>query len=93
MPELTVIIPFLNEGIEVERTIKEIKRTAGEAVSIVLVNDASDDDFDYESLVNKYNTVYILHSQRQGSGPAKQAGINACQTPYFLVIDAHMRVL
>ncbi len=91
MNELTVVIPFLNEGQEVETTIQEIKRTAGDAVDIILVNDASDDGFDYDAIAAKYHTEYIKHTQRQGSGPAKQAGINACRTPYFLVIDGHMR--
>ncbi len=91
MNELTVVIPFLNEGNEVEITIREIKRTAGDAVDIVLVNDASDDGFDYKSVAERYGTLYVEHSDRLGSGPAKQAGINACQTPYFLVIDGHMR--
>lgn len=89
--QLTVIIPFLNEGIEVKRTIQEIKRTARDEVDVILVNDASDDGYDYESLVRQYKTDYIIHRTRKGSGPAKQAGINACKTPYFLVIDGHMR--
>ncbi len=92
VPELTVIIPFLNEGEEVETTIREIKRTAAEAVDIILVNDASNDGFDYDSICERYSRVrYIKHKTRRGSGPAKQAGIDACKTPYFLVIDGHMR--
>lgn len=50
MKKLSVIIPFLNEGAEIEQTIIEIKRTAGESVDIVLVNDASTDGYDYVSI-------------------------------------------
>lgn len=88
---LSVIIPFLNEGEEVENTIKEIKKTAGDNVDIILVNDASNDNYNYNIIAKKYNTIYIEHKSRLGSGMAKQDGINACKTPFFLVIDAHMR--
>lgn len=91
MNRLSVVIPFLNEGEEVENTIKSILCTADCPVDIVMVNDASDDSFDYKRIADKYSATYIRHAKRLGSGPAKQSGINACRTPYFLVIDAHMR--
>ena len=39
--ELTVLIPFLNEGEEVITTVKEVRRTAGYNVNIIVVNDHS----------------------------------------------------
>jgi glycosyltransferase involved in cell wall biosynthesis len=48
MNQLTVIIPFLNEGREVGNTLQSIRETAGEQVDVLLVNDASYDDFDYD---------------------------------------------
>jgi hypothetical protein len=50
MNELSVIIAFRNENIEVERTILEIKHTAGNSVDIILVNDASEDNYNYASI-------------------------------------------
>lgn len=91
MRNLSVIIPFYNENIEVENTLKSIQDTADEPLDIVLVNDGSDDSYDYKKIADMYSAIYIVHHRRLGSGPAKQAGIDACQTPYFLVIDAHMR--
>ncbi len=91
MNKLSVIIPFYNENIEVESTLKSIQNTADEPVDIVMVNDGSDDVCDYEKIAYRYSAIYIEHAQRLGSGIAKQIGIDACQTPYFLVIDAHMR--
>lgn len=91
-PQLSVVIAFFNERDEVETTVREIKRTAGDAVNIVLVNDGSNDGTDYGDISRRYSQVtYIENAQRTGSGPAKQTGIDACKTPYFLLIDGHMR--
>ena len=91
MKKLSVIIPFLNEGAEIEQTIIEIKRTAGESVDIVLVNDASTDGYDYVSIAKKYNVNYYQNRTRQGSAATRDIGIFHCKTPFFLTIDGHMR--
>lgn len=89
--ELTVCIAFLNEGIEVRNTIKSIKATAGEEVDIILVNDASDDGYDYESDIEDYNVCYIKNEARIGAAASKEKAVMLSQTPYFLLLDAHMR--
>ena len=45
--EMTVIIPFLNEGIEVGETIKSIKSHTTIPFDIILINDASTDGYNY----------------------------------------------
>ena len=51
MRNLTVIIPFLNEGAEICETVKSIRETARDNVDILLINDASStDSFDYEEI-------------------------------------------
>lgn len=90
--KLTVVIPVLNEGEELATTLNEVRRTAGENVEIIVVDDASYDGLDYKSIAQKYATNYIHHNERKGSGPSKQDGIDHCQTPFFIVIDAHMRL-
>lgn len=50
MRNLTVIIPFLNEGAEICETVKSIRETARDNVDILLINDASTDSFDYEEI-------------------------------------------
>ena len=47
--KLSICISFLNEGVEVGNTVRSIRATAGNCVDIVIVNDASDDGYDYES--------------------------------------------
>jgi glycosyltransferase involved in cell wall biosynthesis len=54
MNKLTAIIPFLNEGIEIEQTLASIRETAGDEVDIIVINDNSHDDTDYETVAGKY---------------------------------------
>jgi glycosyltransferase involved in cell wall biosynthesis len=88
---LTVIIPFLNERHEVENTVKSIKDYSTDEVEIILINDASDDNFDYKAVAEKYNTVYIENTERLGVAASRDLGVEHSQAPYFLLLDAHMR--
>ncbi|MDR3340889.1 MAG: glycosyltransferase, partial [Candidatus Symbiothrix sp.] len=45
--KLTIIIPFLNEQYEVENTLQSIREHSSDTITIILINDASDDGFDY----------------------------------------------
>lgn len=92
MNELTVIIVFLNEGIEVERTVKTVRQTAGDAVDLMLINDASTDGYDYESVARQYNAVYYVNQEKQGPARSRDIGISMIETPYFLLLDGHMRL-
>ena len=91
MNKLTAIIPFLNEGIEVENTISSIKHTAKGNVDILLINDNSSDDFDYEYIAKKYNAKYIKNEERKGVAQSRNIGVSQITTPYFILLDAHMR--
>lgn len=89
--KLTIIIPFLNERYEVENTLESIMSHSNDDVDIILINDASDDGFDYKSIAEKYNVVYIQNEERLGVAASRDFGVELCQTPYFLFLDAHMR--
>lgn len=89
--KLTVIIPFLNEKYEVENTIKSIIANSENNVHIILINDSSDDSFDYEFLEEKYALTYIFNKERLGVAASRDLGIEICTTPYFLLLDSHMR--
>ncbi|QIK61404.1 glycosyltransferase [Dysgonomonas sp. HDW5A] len=88
---LTIIIPFLNEGIEVHNTVKSIRETANTDLPIILINDASNDNYDYKSIAKEFNTQYISHAVRKGVAASRDEGINLSETEYFLLLDAHMR--
>jgi len=88
---LTAIITFLNEGIEVENTLKSIRSTAGNSVDILTINDCSTDGFDYEAAASKYNARYHKNEERLGIAASRDLGISMIKTPYFLLLDGHMR--
>ena len=91
--ELTVVIPFLNEREEVVETVRSIRETVGSRVEIIVVNDCSDKDFDYVTGLSPYNVTYVRNSFRIGAAASKHKGILLSRTPYFLLLDAHMRCL
>lgn len=91
MNTLTVIIPFLNEGIEIERTLKSIRSTSGKEVKILLIDDASTDKIDYKSLAKRFHAEYFKNKKRLGVAASRDMAVKLCQTEYFLIIDGHMR--
>ncbi|GHT01563.1 hypothetical protein AGMMS49525_02640 [Bacteroidia bacterium] len=88
--ELTCIIPFCNEGDEIERTVASIRKTTT-SVSILLINDASTDGFDYRSVAEKYGCRYHQNDENAGVAMSRDIGVVLCQTPYFVLLDGHMR--
>ncbi|MDR0559657.1 MAG: glycosyltransferase [Prevotellaceae bacterium] len=89
--QLTVIIPFLNEGQEIGNTLQSIRETAGSRVDILLVNDASYDNFEYEKFAEKYEASYICNEKRMGVARSRDIGVQHVDTDCFMIIDGHMR--
>lgn len=91
MNKLTCIIGFKNEGQEVERTINSILDTTSHC-DILLIDDNSDDNFEYASLKDKYEQVdYVNTKKNCGVAGARDFGVALCKTPYFILLDGHMR--
>lgn len=91
MIELSVIIPFLNEGEEIYNTVNNLRETAGYKINIILINDASEDGYDYDSVACQFDAKIINHNKRKGVAASRDEAINDCQTEYFLLLDGHMR--
>lgn len=90
--ELTLIIPFRNEGIEVYNTVESIKKYPGTELYIILINDASDDGYNYKKVSETFETEYIEHKISRGVAASRDHGVTICKTEYFMFLDAHMRV-
>lgn len=88
---LTVIIPFYNEGAELKNTVESVRATAGDAVDIIVINDGSDDGIDYEKMLQELDVTHIVNPYRLGPAATKEKGVQCCQTPYFILLDAHVR--
>lgn len=89
--KLTIVIAFKNEGEEVERTINSIRGTAGYKVDIIAINDDSDDGYNYEEAIKDKGVFYVRNSYRLGAALTKERGAKLIRTPYFILLDAHMR--
>jgi glycosyltransferase involved in cell wall biosynthesis len=93
---LTIIIPFLNEGENVRKTVENIQRTTEGAVNILLINDASTDGYHYREDLKELDNgrlKYYESEERMGVAECRNAGVDRCQTPHFLFLDAHMAFL
>lgn len=88
---LTIIITFLNEGAEVKNTLMSIKETTTSWPSVILINDASTDQYDYRAVSDEFGCEYIEHAQRKGVAASRDEGVTYAKTDYFLFLDAHMR--
>lgn len=88
---LTIIIPFLNEGDEIRNTVRSIRNTAVGDPYILLINDASTDNYPYEQVALEERCIYIINEKRKGVAASRDLGVDLCKTPYFLFLDGHMR--
>lgn len=89
--KLTIIIPFLNEGEEIRKTVESIRATVENEVEIILIDDSSCDEYDYVSVAHEYKAQYIYNENRLGVAASRDRGGSMCKTPYFLLLDGHMR--
>lgn len=89
--DLTIIIPFLNEREEVENTLKSIRDHSVADIPIIVIDDGSDDGYDYLSVARKYGATYVRNDERMGVAASRDKGVELCQTTYFLLLDSHMR--
>lgn len=67
MNKLSVVMSFLNEKEEVRQTVSSIRNTVGNRVDIVVVNDASDLDYNYEKDLEGFNVRYYTNKNRVGA--------------------------
>lgn len=90
-PELTVVITFKNEADMLRDTLENIRATAGDDVDIHLINDASDDNYDYLGLAAHFSCRYDVQPTSRGPAANRNQGADAAKTPYVIFLDAHMR--
>ena len=92
MVQLTIIISFKNEKNEVKNTLDNIIETLDQDVYIILINDGSDDSYDYKSdIIGFSNVTYIENKESLGIANCRNLGVSRIITPFFLLLDAHMR--
>lgn len=88
--EFTVLVTFREENIEVEKTVIAI-RLNDQNVNIQLVDDASNDSYNYKEISSTFGCDYIRNEISKGVAGARCIGVDTLKTPYFIIFDAHMR--
>lgn len=91
MKQLTIIIPFLNEGDEPLKTIISLNQNGNvDLFDVVLVHDSADPiPF---TIPSEYKNVKIhINGKHCGVSESRMNGVTLSETPYILLTDAHMR--
>lgn len=88
---IDIIIPAYNNHKTIEKTLLSISyQTISDKLNVYLVNDKSDND--YHDIVNKYSKyikiVEIDLDENVGPGLAREEGLKASKSDYFMFIDA-----
>ncbi|MGL5706111.1 MAG: glycosyltransferase [Tannerellaceae bacterium] len=91
MTNTTIIIPFLNEKEELYNTVRNIRQTTNPSTNIILVNDNSNDNYNYKKIADTFCTRYIANTEQLGVAKSREIGISTCTTDNFILLDAHMR--
>jgi len=89
--QMTAIVSFRNEYDEIEKTVASIRATTTN-MPIVLVNDASDNDYDYEFVAKKFGCKYLHNNIASGVAGARMDAVKMVDTKYFIILDGHMRM-
>ncbi|MDX1668264.1 MAG: glycosyltransferase [Limnobacter sp.] len=90
-PKLSVVITFRNEGDEIRRTVESIRSTSSGQVEIILINDASNDDYPYLQVARQYACRYESWGESKGPGFNRHFGVLLAKADTVLLLDAHMR--
>jgi glycosyltransferase involved in cell wall biosynthesis len=91
MRTLDIVIPIYNEPVEVVRaTVKRVKQTLGsmKGVTIILVDDGSDKEYDIGSLKEEEGIRFVQHEVNRGYGAALKFGILHGSAPWIGIVDA-----
>lgn len=88
---ITAVIAFKNENVELEKTIASIRSTTVN-MPIILIDDNSQDNYDYCYIAKKYNCKYIRNNKSKGCAISRNIGVKNVETDYFILLDAHMRM-
>lgn len=80
--ELTIIIPFKNEKEEIFHTLRSIQQFS-ESLPVIVINDASDDGFDYQPLSQMPAVTCIRNPERIGVARCRDLGVENAVRPIF----------
>lgn len=90
MEMVSIVVPVYNMGSKIQDCVKYILQQTYECIEVILVDDGSKDD-SYEKcleIAQKDPRVSVIHTDNQGSGPARNEGIRVASGRYIYFPDA-----
>lgn len=90
MVKISIIIPVFNSEKYLEETINSVINQTLKDIEIICINDGSTDNSAdiLDSLSKKYDCIKILNQKNQGSGKARNYGMDEAKGEYIGFLDA-----
>ena len=90
MVKISVIIPVFNDEKLIKSAVHSVLKQSIEDIELICINDGStDNSLDVlNSLSKKYDFLKVLSQDNQGSGSARNFGINEATGEYIAFLDA-----
>ena len=90
--DVTVVIPCFNHGEFVGEAVASVLAQEGPPPRIVVVDDGSTDEATHAALDALPSEVEVIRQANAGPAAARNAGIEATDSPYLLMLDADDRL-
>lgn len=93
-PSIAVVIPCFNDGRFLKEALDSVMACSPYVGTVVVVNDGSTDAETLEILkgIEKSNAALVVHQENKGLSAARNAGIRAVQSEYYVPLDADNRL-
>jgi glycosyltransferase involved in cell wall biosynthesis len=90
MKKVSIVVPVYNMGSKIEICVGSLREQTYSSIEIILVDDGSKDDsfVKCQELQNKYSRIRVFHTVNQGSGAARNYGIEKADGDYIYFPDA-----
>lgn len=90
MVKISVIMPVYNEEQYLEKTCQSLKQQTLDDIELICINDGSTDNSTdiLTNLATEYDNIRIINQENQGSGIARNKGIDEAKGEYIAFLDA-----
>lgn len=88
---LSVIIPCYNCEKTLEKAVNSVlNQPCADDIEIILVDDGAKDGTPAlcDKISDEHNNILVIHKENEGSGPARNSGIDAANGKYIAVLDS-----
>lgn len=90
MVKISVIMPVYNEEQYLEKTCQSLKQQTLDDIELICINDGSTDNSTdiLTKLSSEYDNIRIINQENQGSGIARNKGIDEAKGEFIAFLDA-----